>query len=146
MVKLTDASSSQKASIAPTSVDALGIANSALAASGSRSRDAFGRRAVLVMQRGIARAIAGDSAGAIADGLEAIGLYNRTVDAVDGQLTHRLLATLYTYAGRKDDAVEELRAVMRVPIVVTTHDLRLDPTWDPLRGHPGFERLVRGDR
>ena len=116
----------------------------ALARAGTGTRDPFGTRAILVMQRAIARAIAGDSAGAVADARDAISAYNRTNDAVDGQFMYRMLAAAYAFAGRKADAVEELRGVMRVPVVVTAHDLRLDPTWDPLRGYPAFDQLISG--
>jgi serine/threonine-protein kinase len=45
-------------------------------------------------------------------------------------------------AGRKDEAVERLSEVLRAQYMVSAAWLALDPTWAPLRGHPGFDRLV----
>lgn len=55
------------------------------------------------------------------DAQDAIGRFNRTVDAVDGQLMHAMLARVYAHAGRKDDAVAELQGAMQIPVAVTAH-------------------------
>lgn len=48
-------------------------------------------------------------------------------------------------AGRPDDAVDRLRFLLenRSRNRVTGPLLRVSPLWDPLRGHPGFEQLLR---
>jgi len=48
--------------------------------------------------------------------------------------------------GRKDLAVARLEEALRLPsgLWISRALLRADPSWAPLRGHPGFERLVNG--
>ncbi|MFN2563660.1 MAG: protein kinase [Gemmatimonadaceae bacterium] len=48
--------------------------------------------------------------------------------------------------GRRDLAVARLDEALRLPSgqFVSRALLRADPSWAPLRGHPGFERLIAG--
>jgi tetratricopeptide (TPR) repeat protein len=49
--------------------------------------------------------------------------------------------------GRRDAAVARLTEAFQLPaglISVSRAMLRADPSWAPLRGHPGFERLISG--
>ena len=48
--------------------------------------------------------------------------------------------------GRRDSAVARLTEALRRPtgLWISRPLLRADPSWAPLRGHPGFERLVAG--
>ena len=48
-------------------------------------------------------------------------------------------------AGRADDAVDGLRELMRASAggLLSVHALRLDPTWDALRGTPAFTALLQ---
>ncbi|MCK5412711.1 MAG: hypothetical protein KAJ67_11475, partial [Gemmatimonadetes bacterium] len=55
------------------------------------------------------------------------------------------LARIYAMTGRADEAVEQLEYVMSIPADLSLWELRLDPTWDPLRGHPRFEALVTAE-
>ncbi len=50
----------------------------------------------------------------------------------------------YIFLGRNDTAVERLRALFTWarPPYLTPYRLRLDPDYDDLRGHPGFELLL----
>lgn len=52
------------------------------------------------------------------------------------------VAQLLMRAGRKDEAVTRLEEVLRAQYMVSDAWLAVDPTWVPLRGHPGFDRLV----
>jgi hypothetical protein len=36
--------------------------------------------------------------------------------------------------------------LLRVPSWISVPELRADPTWDPIRQHPGFRALLVGDR
>jgi TolB-like protein len=49
--------------------------------------------------------------------------------------------------GRRDLAVARLAEALRLPSgqVTSRALLRADPSWAPLRGHPGFERLIAGN-
>jgi serine/threonine-protein kinase len=44
--------------------------------------------------------------------------------------------------GKQDEAVATLKALLAVPSQLSTALLRLDPAWDELRGHPGFQALL----
>ncbi|MEJ2546762.1 MAG: tetratricopeptide repeat protein [Gemmatimonadota bacterium] len=52
------------------------------------------------------------------------------------------LAAVHAWVGNTDSAVAHLDALLSRPGEITIHQLRNDPTWDPLRGEPAFERLV----
>jgi hypothetical protein len=49
--------------------------------------------------------------------------------------------------GRRDLAVARLEEALRLPsgTWISRALLRADPSWAPLRGHPGFERLIAGN-
>jgi tetratricopeptide (TPR) repeat protein len=48
--------------------------------------------------------------------------------------------------GRRDEAVARLAEALRLPsgLSISRALLRADASWAPLRGHPGFERLLEG--
>ncbi len=52
------------------------------------------------------------------------------------------VAQVLMRAGRKDEAVARLEEVLRAQYLVSAAWLAVDPTWAPLHGHPGFDRLV----
>jgi predicted Zn-dependent protease len=52
------------------------------------------------------------------------------------------VAQILMQAGRKDEAVARLEEVLRAQFMVSAAWLAVDPIWKPLRGHPGFDRLV----
>jgi hypothetical protein len=52
------------------------------------------------------------------------------------------LAQIYSWAGEKDLAIEQIAAVERVPNYLTYGLLQLHPYWDSLRGDPRFEKIV----
>jgi hypothetical protein len=52
------------------------------------------------------------------------------------------LARIYTMVGEYDAAIDRLEALLAVPSPMSVPMLRVDPTWNPLRGHPRFRRLL----
>jgi serine/threonine-protein kinase len=52
------------------------------------------------------------------------------------------LARIYTMVGEYDTAIDRLETLLSVPSPTTVPMLRMDPTWDPLREHPRFQRLL----
>jgi Tfp pilus assembly protein PilF len=68
-------------------------------------------------------------------------------DPMFGQYTNegfiiRSFAMICAWAGETDLALEHLEAVTKNPGGPSYGELRLDPMWDPLRGHPRFEKIV----
>ena len=56
------------------------------------------------------------------------------------------LARVYTMVGEYDAAIDRLEQLLSIPGHLTTAWLRVDPTWDPLRGNSRFQRLLAGAR
>ncbi len=52
------------------------------------------------------------------------------------------LAMIYAWCGDKDAAFKQLETSVQNPVGITYGELKLDPTWDSLRGDPRFEKLV----
>jgi tetratricopeptide (TPR) repeat protein len=65
-------------------------------------------------------------------------------DAVSGPFVLGYLARVYLMAGQADRAIAILERLSRLPTWVSPAELRADPIWDPLRGHPRFQRLANG--
>jgi serine/threonine-protein kinase len=66
----------------------------------------------------------------------------------DRRLPPALVAAAYVdvLIGRRDVAVARLEEALRLPsgLFISRPLLRADSSWAPLRGHPGFERLIAG--
>jgi hypothetical protein len=56
-----------------------------------------------------------------------------------------LAARIDVAMGDRDAAIEQLRAILAKPYVISPAWLRIDPTWNFLRGDPRFEKLAHGD-
>ncbi len=81
-------------------------------------------------------------AEAIRAGERAAELLPLKSDAVSGPFIQAYLARVYIAAGRNDQAIAILEELMAADSWITPAELRADPVWDPLRGHPRFRRLA----
>jgi TolB-like protein/Flp pilus assembly protein TadD len=79
---------------------------------------------------------------AINEGKRACELLPVTKDSWDGPVYVNNLALIYVWVGEKDMALELLSASANRPGGLSYGVLKLDPSWDPLRGNPRFEELV----
>jgi len=79
---------------------------------------------------------------AIAEGKRACELLPLSKDAWDGAGFVSYLALIYAWLGEKDLALDQLAIAAKAPNGITYGELKLDPTWDSLRGDPRFEKLV----
>jgi hypothetical protein len=61
---------------------------------------------------------------------------------MEGSAMIKYLAMIAAWLGNKDLACEQLAVVIRRPSGLSYGQLKLMPFWDPLRGHPRFEKLV----
>ena len=83
---------------------------------------------------------------AIREGRRAVELRPPSKDTWLGVDMVRSLATTYATLGEADSAVKQLRLLLEVPSWISAPALRADPTWDPIRQHPGFRSLLAGGK
>jgi serine/threonine-protein kinase len=91
---------------------------------------------------GIAYAGLGRNADAVREGELAAELLPMSKDAWYGAFRIEDLARIYVMVGEPEAAIERLEGLLDVPSPTSVSMLRIDPTWDPLRSHPGFQALL----
>ena len=84
----------------------------------------------------------GNRDDAIREGSRAVALLPLEKDAINGPFLIEHLAVIYAWVGETDQAVRELSRAITIPGDLSYGQLKLRPTWDPLRGDPGFEKVV----
>jgi serine/threonine-protein kinase len=100
--------------------------------------------AKLLVRLGLAHAMAGRKAEAIAAGRRGAELLPPSLDANSGPFVQTHLAQIYTLVGEPGLAIETLRPLLSIPSWITVPELQHDPTWSPLRADPRFAALVAG--
>ncbi len=93
---------------------------------------------------GLAHAYLGHKAAAIREGQRAVALMPISRDAFVGPYVQHQLARIYILVGEHEKALDQLEPLLKLPYYLSPGWLRIDPTFDPLRGNPRFERLVEG--
>jgi hypothetical protein len=58
-------------------------------------------------------------------------------------LRHQL-ARIYLLIEEREKALDQLEPLLKIPYYLSPGWLKIDPTFDPLRGNPRFQRLVNG--
>ena len=89
-----------------------------------------------------ALAYLGRRADAIAEGERGLALQPMSNDAYGGAYNQHQLARILALVGELDRAVALLAPLLEAPYFLSPGWLRIDPTFDPLRNHPGFRRLA----
>ncbi len=84
----------------------------------------------------------GQRADAIREGLLGVELLPIEKDAWRGAYRIEDLARIYTILGEKELAIDRLEFLLSRPGDLTVAILKIDAAWDPLRGHPRFEKLL----
>jgi serine/threonine-protein kinase len=116
------------------------------AAVSERPDDARRHRAL-----GLAYAGLGLKEAAIQEGRTAVELLPLSKDAFYWGSGHQIaLAQIYAMVGEYDAAIDQLDYLLSIPsggwapygIDLSVPELRIDPTWDPLRDHPRFQALL----
>jgi len=91
---------------------------------------------------GLAYAQLGRKADALREGARAVEILPVSRDAVDGADLQEDFAYVEMLVGNHDAAIRRLAYLLTIPSDVSVPMLRADPTWDPLRSNPTFQRLV----
>jgi serine/threonine-protein kinase len=91
---------------------------------------------------GLALAYAGHKAEAIRAGLRGVSLGPISSDAVQGSYYQHQLARIYLMVDEPDKAMDQLEPLLRIPYYLSPGWLKIDPTFDPLRNNPRFQKLV----
>ncbi|HEY7612941.1 MAG TPA: protein kinase [Gemmatimonadales bacterium] len=100
--------------------------------------------AQLHMLHGLALAYRGQAAEAIREGERGMELLPLSQDAYGAAYNQHVMARIYLLAGEQEKAIDQLEALLRIPHYLSVGWLRIDPTFDSLRKHPRFARLVAG--
>jgi len=79
---------------------------------------------------------------AIREGKAATGILSVSKDALMGPLFVRDLAEVFTMVGETRLAVEQIQYLLSIPSEISVPILRIDPTWQPLREDPAFQKLI----
>ena len=91
---------------------------------------------------GIAYAGLGRADDAVREGELAVQILPVSKEAWRGAVHVEDLARIYTMVGRYDQAIGRLEYLLSIPYNLSPPMLVIDPTWDSLRDHPRFRRLV----
>jgi TolB-like protein/Tfp pilus assembly protein PilF len=79
---------------------------------------------------------------AIREGERGVALLPVTKDAWSGAFDQHLLARIYILVGEQEKALDQIEALLKIPYLLSPGWLRIDPTFDPLRKNPRFQKLV----
>jgi tetratricopeptide (TPR) repeat protein len=93
---------------------------------------------------GTALAYLGRKDEAIRQGKRALEITPIAKDAYSGAYNQHQLARIYILVGEPDKALDLLEPLLKIPYYLTPAWLRIDPTFDPLRKNPRFQKLVGG--
>ena len=91
---------------------------------------------------GIALAILGRKAEAIAEGQRAVSILSIAADGYSGPYYQHLLVRTYLLTGEPEKALDALEPLLKVPYFLSPGWLRIDPAFASLHGNPRFERLT----
>jgi tetratricopeptide (TPR) repeat protein len=99
---------------------------------------------VIHVYLGVTLAYLGRRSEALREGERGVALLPISRNAWEGPFIEHQLVRIYLLLGEYDKALDRLESLLRIPYWLSPGWLRIDPTFDPLRGNPRFERLVKG--
>jgi hypothetical protein len=65
-------------------------------------------------------------------------------DAYTGAYLQHQLVRVYILTGEHEKALDRLEELLRAPYYLSPGWLRIEPTFEPIRKHPRFVKLVEG--
>jgi serine/threonine protein kinase/tetratricopeptide (TPR) repeat protein len=95
---------------------------------------------------GVALAYLGRKADAIREGERGLALAPIEKDAYGGPYNQFQLVRIYILTGEHEKALDLLEPLLAIPFYLSPGWLRIDPTFDPLRKNPRFQKLANGVR
>jgi serine/threonine-protein kinase len=93
---------------------------------------------------GVAHAYLGRRDDAMRLGEQGMKALPLTKDAVLGSYLQHQAARIYILLGEPDKALDLLEPLLKIPYFLSAGWLKIDPTFDPIRKHPRFQRLAEG--
>ena len=93
---------------------------------------------------GLALAYMGQKTEAVRWGRKGAEAVPPSKDTQSGSYFQHLLARIYILVGDQEKALDTLEELLEHPYYVSPGWLRIDPTFDPLRKNPRFQRLTQG--
>ena len=93
---------------------------------------------------GTALAYLGRKAEAIREGEKGRRLLPIEKDAVTAPYIQHQRARIYILLGEPEKALDQLEPLLKIPYYLSPGWLKIDPTFDPLRKNPRFQKLVAG--
>ncbi len=91
---------------------------------------------------GLSLAYLGRKEEAIREGLRAVALLPVSKDAYLGPYIQHQLVRIYTLTGEPEKALDQLEPLLKIPYFLSPGWLKIDPSFDPLRKNPRFQKLV----
>lgn len=92
---------------------------------------------------GIAYAGLGRSEDAMREGKKGVAMLPIEKEAWRGTLRLCDLAQIYAMTGNQDKAIDLLERLLSIPSELSATYIRLDPTWNSLRGNKRFEEIIK---
>jgi TolB-like protein/Flp pilus assembly protein TadD len=108
----------------------------------NRKVEAHPEDASLLSASAVIDAALGRKSEAIEEAKRAVAMLPVSEDAVDGPSLVYNLAAVYGMVNEPNLAFQQLAISVKTPGGATYGTLKLDPSWDPLRGDPRFEKLL----
>jgi TolB-like protein/Flp pilus assembly protein TadD len=98
------------------------------------------------MLLGLAYALLGRKTDALREATRATGDLPVSRDPWDGADLQEDLAYVEALVGEHASAIKRLEYLLTIPSELSVPFLRADPMWNPLRGHPDFQKLIATQR